>query len=137
MCKLKISFQQYDDDQFLRVGNKRLAKKRDCKYLVQQLDVLYTIYKRNEELISFEHFKFVRDAISNLRDEYEDVFNWVKDNTFGFYHLNELNSRQTQPNSEPHKDDKPANTGQVEPPNNETGGNKLFQGKNNKSNKNK
>ena len=52
--KLKISFQQYDDDQFLRVGNKRLAKKRDCKYLVQQLDVLYTIYKRNEETNAFE-----------------------------------------------------------------------------------
>lgn len=83
-------------DDFLRVDFVNIL---DLIEYIQK-DAIYqdfgdTFYRSSFKL-NFEYFKSIRDSFVILKDEYFDIFEYCRDNTFGIYSLNMLNSKSKQ-----------------------------------------
>lgn len=53
-------------------------------------------YYRSSFKLNIKYFEAIRETLMILHDQYTDIFEWCKSNTFGIYNLNPLNCKKKE-----------------------------------------
>lgn len=54
------------------------------------------VFRRSASSLSFDFIKYIRKTISDIKDENEDVFKWVKEVSFEVYNLNRIQIKKNK-----------------------------------------